>query len=105
MGKTEAKPSLKNEVKTDSESEGLFALADKNGDGTIDEEELTVALKALGFDFLKEKEIAQIFNRADGDKNGSLDFEEWSKAAPPTLKKNLIKLAKKNGHDLGFLAK
>ena len=83
----------------------FFTLADKNGDGTIDKEELTAALRALGFDFLKEKEIAQIFKRADGDKNGALDFEEWSKAATPTLKKNLIKLAKKNGHDLGFLAK
>merc|ERR1712176_1486533 len=83
----------------------LFELADKNGDGSIDEEELTIALRALGFDFLKEKEIAKIFDKADGDKNGKLDFEEWSKAAPPTLKKNLTKLAKKNGHDLGFLAK
>eukprot|EP00535_Pseudo-nitzschia_heimii_P009496 CAMPEP_0197184182 /NCGR_PEP_ID=MMETSP1423-20130617/9382_1 /TAXON_ID=476441 /ORGANISM="Pseudo-nitzschia heimii, Strain UNC1101" /LENGTH=509 /DNA_ID=CAMNT_0042634945 /DNA_START=105 /DNA_END=1634 /DNA_ORIENTATION=- len=83
----------------------LFNLADKNGDGSIDEEELSVALRALGFDFLKEKEIAKIFDKADDDKNGTLDFEEWSKAAPPTLKKNLTKLAKKNGHDLGFLAK
>lgn len=83
----------------------LFTLADKNGDGTIDEAELTTALRSLGFDFLKEKEIANIFDKADGDKNGALDFEEWSKAASPTLKKNLIKLAKKNGHDLGFLAK
>jgi len=83
----------------------LFTLADKNGDGTIDEEELSAALKALGFDFLKEKEIARMFDKADGDKNGALDFEEWTKVATPTLKKNLIKLAKKNGHDLGFLAK
>jgi len=83
----------------------LFTLADKNGDGTIDEDELTTALRALGFDFLKEQEIAKIFDKADGDKNGTLDFEEWSKAASPTLKKNLIKLAKKNGHELGFLAK
>merc|ERR1712224_682343 len=83
----------------------LFTLADKNGDGTIDEAELTTALRALGFDFLKEQEIAKIFDKADGDKNGTLDFEEWSKAASPTLKKNLIKLAKKNGHELGFLAK
>lgn len=82
----------------------LFTLADKNGDGTIDEEELKVALKALGFDFLKEKQIAGIFERADGDKNGRLDFDEWQQAAPKTLKTALIKLAKKNGHDLGFLA-
>ncbi|VEU39251.1 unnamed protein product [Pseudo-nitzschia multistriata] len=82
----------------------LFTLADKNGDGTIDEEELAEALQSLGFDFLKEKQIAGIFARADADKNGQLDFEEWQKAAPKTLKTSLIKLAKKNGHDLGFLA-
>mmetsp|Transcript_34505 Transcript_34505/g.81335 ORF Transcript_34505/g.81335 Transcript_34505/m.81335 type:complete len:211 (+) Transcript_34505:202-834(+) len=82
----------------------LFTLADKDGDGTIDEEELTVALRSLGFDFLKEKQIAGIFDRADGDKNGKLDFDEWQQAAPKTLRTALIKLAKKNGHDLGFLA-
>lgn len=82
----------------------LFTLADKNGDGTIDEEELNDALKALGFDFLKEKQVAGIFERADGDKNGRLDFDEWQQAAPKTLRTALIKLAKKNGHDLGFLA-
>merc|ERR1711935_402416 len=82
----------------------LFTLADKDGDGTIDEEELAVALQAMGFDFLKEKEIARIFKKADGDKNGRLDFDEWEKAAPKQLKGSLIKLAKKNGHDLGFLA-
>eukprot|EP00531_Pseudo-nitzschia_arenysensis_P011412 CAMPEP_0116126640 /NCGR_PEP_ID=MMETSP0329-20121206/6435_1 /TAXON_ID=697910 /ORGANISM="Pseudo-nitzschia arenysensis, Strain B593" /LENGTH=209 /DNA_ID=CAMNT_0003620727 /DNA_START=46 /DNA_END=675 /DNA_ORIENTATION=- len=82
----------------------LFTLADKNGDGTIDEEELKIALSALGFDFLKEKQIAGIFQRADGDDNGKLDFQEFQEAAPKTLKMSLIKLAKKNGHDLGFLA-
>mmetsp|Transcript_9357 Transcript_9357/g.23296 ORF Transcript_9357/g.23296 Transcript_9357/m.23296 type:complete len:212 (-) Transcript_9357:115-750(-) len=82
----------------------LFTLADKNGDGTIDEEELAVALDALGFDFLKEKQIAGIFKRADGDENGKLDFEEFEQAAPKTLKNALVKLAKKNGHELGFLA-
>jgi hypothetical protein len=82
----------------------LFQLADKDGNGEIDEEELTIALGALGFDFLKEKQIAGIFKRADGDNNGKLDFEEWEKEAPKTLKTALTKLAKKNGHDLGFLA-
>lgn len=82
----------------------LFKLADEDGNGFIDERELTVALSSLGFDFLKEKQIAGIFTRADGDKNGMLDFNEFEKAAPKTLKTSLIKLAKKNGHDLGFLA-
>jgi len=82
----------------------LFTLADKNKDGTIDEKELKVALDSMGFDFLKEKQIAGIFKRADGDDNGKLDFDEWQQAAPKTLKAALIKLAKKNGHDLGFLA-
>merc|ERR1711981_483290 len=82
----------------------LFTLADKDGNGTIDEQELTVALNALGFDFLKEKQIAGIFKKADGDNSGALDFEEWEKATPKALKTALIKLAKKNGHELGFLA-
>jgi len=82
----------------------LFALADQDNNGTIDEEEFTIALQSLGFDFLKPKQIAGIFKRADGDKNGTLDFEEWEKAAPKLLKVNLTLLAKKNGHDLGFMA-
>jgi len=82
----------------------LFALADKDNNGTIDEEEFTVALQALGFDFLKEKQIASLFKRADGDKNGTLDIDEWTKTVPTLLKVNLTLLAKKNGHDLGFMA-
>ena len=81
----------------------LFELADTNKNGTIEEQELAVALRKLGFD-LKDNQIKGIFDRADKDENGAIDFEEWRKEAPNTLRTNLIKLAKRNGGDLGFLA-
>lgn len=81
----------------------LFELADTNKNGTIEEQELAVALRKLGFD-LKDNQIKGIFDRADKDENGAIDFEEWRKEAPSTLRTNLIKLAKRNGGDLGFLA-
>ena len=82
----------------------LFELADEDNNGTIEEEELAKALRALGFRHLKDKQISGIFNRADTDANGVIDFEEWKKEAPKTLRTNLIKLAKTNGGELGFLA-
>ena len=33
-----------------------------------------------------------------------IDFEEFVKETPKTLRTSLVKLAKQNGHDLGFLA-
>jgi len=82
----------------------LFELADKDGNGTIDEEELQRAMNALGCGFIPEKQINGMFKRADKDGNCGLDYEEWCQAAPKTLKTALVKLAKKNGHELGFLA-
>ena len=71
--------------------------------GTLDKDEVTAALKDLGFDFLDEKQVAQIVGRADKDGNEVIDFEEFVKETPTTLRRGLVKLAKKNGHDLGFL--
>ena len=83
----------------------FFQLADTNSNGTIEKEELAAALHFLGFDFLKEKQISGIMKRSTkNDPAESLTLEEFKAAAPPTLRTNLIKLAKKNGHDLGFLA-
>ena len=44
-----------------------------------------------------------IVSRADVDDNEVIDFQEFCEATPKTLRVNLIKLAKKNGDDLGFL--
>jgi hypothetical protein len=81
----------------------MFQLADQNKNGKIDEQELSASLRALGFD-LADKQIKGIFERADLDANGDLDFEEFRKEAPKTLRTNLVKLAKRNGGDLGFLS-
>ena len=82
----------------------LFSMADKDKNGTIEESELALAFQFLGFDWLKEKQVRSILQRADKDQNGVLDMEEWLSEAPKTLRTNLIKLAKKNGGELGLLA-
>mmetsp|Transcript_38652 Transcript_38652/g.93650 ORF Transcript_38652/g.93650 Transcript_38652/m.93650 type:complete len:244 (-) Transcript_38652:171-902(-) len=82
----------------------LFNLADTDKNGAIDVDELAMAFQRLGFDHLKQKQIAGIFARADADKSGAIDLNEWKAEAPKTLRTNLIKLAKKNGGELGFLA-
>ena len=81
----------------------LFELADRDRNGTISESELEAALLTLGFDWLKEKQIKGIFERADTDASGAIDMEEWMKEAPKTLRTNLVKLAKKNGGEMGLL--
>lgn len=81
----------------------LFHFADRDQSGTIDETELRAALLTLGFDWLQEKQIKGIFERADLDTNGAIDIDEWMAEAPRTLRTNLIKLAKKNGGDMGLL--
>merc|ERR1712086_336959 len=56
----------------------MFEAADNDGNGTLDKQEVKAALNSLGFTFIKE--------------------------TPKTLRTSLVKLAKQNGHDLGFLA-
>merc|ERR1712165_171988 len=81
----------------------LFAMLDTNKDGVLDQSELEYGLHRLGFEWLKEKQIAGIIKRSDLDENGVIDFEEFSQAAPKTLRTNLTKLAKKNGGEMGLL--
>ena len=84
--------------------EKLFELADLDGDGTVDRDELERALKKLGFYHLSAGQIDAIMKRADEDDNCVIDYEEFVKEAPKTLKTNLVKLAKNNGAELGFLS-
>merc|ERR1719329_973025 len=71
----------------------LFDAADKDGNGTLDKDEIKAALNALGFSHLKEKQIDGIVSRADVDENEVIDFEEFVKETPKTLRTNLITLA------------
>lgn len=82
----------------------LFTFADLDNSGSIDEGEFKIAMRDLGFNNLTEQQLANIFDRADKDKNGTLDIEEFMADTPKTLKTSLIKLAKSNGEDLGFLS-
>ena len=52
---------------------------------------------------MSEKEKSTYQKKADKDKNEVIDFEEFVKETPKVLRVNLVKLAKQNGHDLGFL--
>jgi hypothetical protein len=81
----------------------LFKAADVNHDGVLSKDELAQAVSALGFDWLQEKQVSGILQRADADANGAIDLEEFIQEAPKTLRTNLIKLAKKNGSQLGLL--
>jgi len=81
----------------------MFEYADKDGNGTLDKEEVRAALMDLGFDFLDETKVDKLVQNADKDQNDVIDFEEFCTSTPKLLRTNLVKLAKKNGHDLGFL--
>jgi len=82
----------------------MFDAADKDGNGTLDREEVRDALRALGFNFIEDKQLDKIFERGDLNGDEVIDFEEFVKETPKTLRSSLVKLAKQNGHDLGFLA-
>ncbi len=81
----------------------LFAAMDVNNDGTLDKDELKAAFQALGFTWLQDKQVDGILKRADKDGNGVIDYEEFEAELSKTLRTNLIKLAKKNGGDMGLL--
>ncbi|RCH96859.1 hypothetical protein CU097_013969 [Rhizopus azygosporus] len=60
-----------------------FDKFDKNGDGQISEEELREVMKGLG-EHLTEKEIKDMMNDADTNKDGHIDFEEFKQLMPPS---------------------
>merc|ERR1719323_214187 len=82
----------------------LFEAADEDGSGQIDKEELKAALNKLGFSWVDEKKTENIAKKGDKDGDELIDFEEFKKLAPTVLRQNLLKLAKENGGELGFLS-
>ena len=85
--------------------EKLFEMADLDGDGTIDRDELEKALKKLGFYHLSGAQLDAIMKRADEDDNSSrLRRVREGGAQNPEDRHTLVKLAKNNGAELGFLS-
>ncbi|MBD0710635.1 MULTISPECIES: EF-hand domain-containing protein [unclassified Streptomyces] len=58
-------------------TKGIVALADKNGDGVIDDGEFAVWLQVLG---LGEEEGREAFQQIDTDKSGTLSEDELLEA-------------------------
>ena len=53
-----------------------FDLFDTDGSGTIDQKELKVAMRALGFE-PKKDEILKMIRDADQDNSGVIDYNEF----------------------------
>ncbi|ESO01309.1 hypothetical protein HELRODRAFT_185708 [Helobdella robusta] len=53
-----------------------FRCFDRNGDGRIDKRELRMALTEMGMSKLSKDEVDDLFNEADTDDNGYIDYRE-----------------------------
>jgi len=85
--------------------EQLFKVADTDGSGKLDKAELKVALMRLGFSWMEDDaNVEKVAKKGDKDKDGEIDLDEFKKFAPTLLRQNLMKLAKQNGGELGFLS-
>jgi len=64
--------------KTDmfEELQSVFDLFDRDGDGTIDAEELSTLMKKLGFEPNEEK-LMEVVRSVDKNGNGKLEFDEF----------------------------
>ncbi len=76
--KAKAKNPYKDELSEDQKQEikDAFDLFDTSGSGTIEQKELKVALRALGFDPSKE-DLRNMIAAHDKDKSGRTDFAEF----------------------------
>ena len=81
----------------------LFEAADKNKNGKLEFDEIKAACQALGFTWIDDDKTRKLIISGDINNDEIIDFEEFVNSAPKVLRTNLVKLAKKNGNDLGFL--
>lgn len=75
------KPTKGQKKLTDQQKQEIkeaFDLFDTDGSGSIDENELRVAMKALGFE-AKDEEVHKMIVDVDEDGNGGVEFDEFLK--------------------------
>ena len=63
----------------------LFSIADENGDGVLEPDELKTLLQLCGFD-LSAKEIEDFVNAADTNHDGVIEYDEFVPVATKMLK-------------------
>ncbi|MCJ1454382.1 Calmodulin [Mycoblastus sanguinarius] len=61
---------------TEAELRAAFNVFDRDGNGTINKEELVQIMKSIGEGFTDE-EIEEMMKEADKDGNGTIDYDEF----------------------------
>ncbi len=64
---------------TEHDLRAAFDLVDNDGDGTINSNKLKVLLRDLGADF-SDEQVARMIEEVDLNNDGTLDFDEFSRA-------------------------
>jgi len=54
-----------------------FRLFDADGTGAIDKDEMTLAMKGLGFENVSQREVEEAIKAADRDGNGTIEYPEF----------------------------
>ena len=67
-----------------------FEAFDVNGDGRLSVKELSIALRSLGF-HMTDKDAEAVFNEADRDGSGYIDFDEFLRLITTHMKEPYTK--------------
>ena len=80
---------LKLSSKIEQELIGVFQQFDRDGDGTIDIDELSTVMLSLGQE-LNDRELQKMMNEMDLDGTGSVEFEEFALVMSKRMKAALM---------------
>ena len=91
MTKKQLIESINNAATFEPIAKEAFDAADKNHNGTVDKQELSLCMKevasGLGMDPPNQRAVEEEFKKLDVDKNGVIDFEEFKKFVKKSMKR------------------